>query len=87
MKADKPSIVAGQDNDGCVVFAFSDRSVSALCAVREPRISEVAGLWSPLRERDGEVLDVEVAGEILDDLPRLARAAKGQGSGVDCWAA
>ncbi|MDX2389497.1 MULTISPECIES: hypothetical protein [unclassified Streptomyces] len=85
--ADEPRIVAGQDNDGSVVFAFSDRLVSALGAADEPRIGEVTGLWSQLRDEDGESLDVAVAGEILGDLARLARAAEGQGSGVYCWVA
>ncbi|MEV7855020.1 hypothetical protein [Streptomyces sp. NPDC088183] len=87
MEADEPRIVAGQNNDDCVVFAFSDRLVSALCAVRGPRLSKVAGLWSQLREREAEVLDAEVADEILGDLTRLARAAEWQGSGVYRWVA
>lgn len=87
VEADEPRVVAGQDNDGCVVFAVSDRLLSALSAAGEPQISEVAGLWSQLREQDGEAIGVDVAGEILGDLTRLARAAEGQGSGVYCWIA
>lgn len=85
--ADEPRIVAGQEDDDCVVFAFSDRLVSVLRAADEPWIGEVAGLWSQLRDEDGEALDVEVAGAILGDLARLARAAEGQSSGVYCWVA
>ncbi|MFE5596124.1 hypothetical protein [Streptomyces sp. NPDC056549] len=87
MDADEPRIVAGQDNDGYVVFAFSDRLVSVLGAAGLVKIGEVAVLWSQVREQDGEALDVDVAGEILGDLARLARAAERQGSGVYCWVA
>ncbi|MEU7510339.1 hypothetical protein [Streptomyces lavendulae] len=87
VEADEPRVVAGQDNDGCAVFAVSDRLLSALGAAEEPEISEVAGLWSQLREQDGEAIGVDVASEILGDLSRLARAAQGQECGVYCWVA
>ncbi|MFD4029679.1 hypothetical protein ACFWVP_03890 [Streptomyces sp. NPDC058637] len=87
VEADEPRVVADQDHDGCMVFALSDRLLSALRAAGEPEISEVAGLWSQLRERDGEAIGVDLAGEIPGDLTRLARVAEGQAGGVYCWVA
>lgn len=87
VEADKPRIVAGDDNDGCVVFAVSDRLLSALSAAGDPRIDEVAGLWSQLRAEDGEDIGADVARAILVNLTRLGRAAEERGSAVYCWVA
>ncbi|MFH8841036.1 hypothetical protein [Streptomyces sp. NPDC017868] len=85
--AGEPRIVAGQDNDGCVVFAFSPRLSVALADARPSTLQDAAASWVAQRTEDGKVIGTEIANVILDDLASLVTAARRQGQGVYYWAA
>ncbi|MGW5782334.1 hypothetical protein [Streptomyces sp. NPDC003863] len=70
-EAGEPRIVAGQDNDGCVVFAFSPRLTTALADAGHSRLRDVAASWAQLRTEDGKVIDTEIADRIVGDLAAL----------------
>ncbi|GAA2656881.1 MULTISPECIES: hypothetical protein [Streptomyces] len=86
-EAGEPRIVAGQDNDGCVVFAISARLSAALAEAGHARLRGVAASWAQLRAEDGEVIDTEVADAIVGDLAALVSSARRQNQGVYCWVA
>ncbi|MFH8837239.1 hypothetical protein [Streptomyces sp. NPDC017868] len=87
VEAGEPRVVAGQDNDGCVVFAMSPRLSTALADATHSRLSDTAASWTQLRAEDGEVIDTEIADAIVDDLAALASSAQRQGQSVYCWVA
>jgi hypothetical protein len=87
VEADEPRVVAGQDNDGCVVFAISPRLSAALAGAERSELQAVAASWVARRAEDGEVVDVEIAEAILGDLAALAGGARRRGRGVYCWVA
>ncbi|WP_411108763.1 hypothetical protein [Streptomyces sp. c-19] len=53
LEAGEPRIVAGQDNDGCVVFAISPRLSTALADAEHAGLRDVAASWIRLRAEDG----------------------------------
>ncbi|MEU3606423.1 hypothetical protein AB0E83_13350 [Streptomyces sp. NPDC035033] len=87
VEAGEPRIVAGQDNDGCLVFALSPRLSTALADAGPSRLRDVAVAWAQLRAEDGEVVDTEIAEAILGDLAGLVSSARRHGQGVYCWVA
>ncbi|MFE7961417.1 hypothetical protein [Streptomyces sp. NPDC057413] len=87
VEAGEPRIVAGQDNDGCVVFALSPRLSSALAEATHSRLRDVAASWAQLRAEDSEVIDAEIADAIVGDLAALVSSARRQKQGVYCWVA
>ncbi|MFF9839320.1 hypothetical protein [Streptomyces sp. NPDC013740] len=87
VEAGEPRVVAGQDNDGCVVFAISPRLSTALADATHSRLSNIAASWTQLRAEDGEVIDTEIADAIVGDLAALASSARRQGQSVYCWIA
>ncbi|SCD65836.1 hypothetical protein [Streptomyces sp. OspMP-M43] len=87
VEAGEPRIVAGQDDDGCVVFAISPRLSTALADAPHSRLHDVAASWAQLRAEDGEVIDVEIAEAIVGGLAALVSTARGQNQGVYCWVA
>ena len=68
VEAGEPRVVAGQDNDGCVVFAISPRPSTALADAEHSRLRDVAASWVQLRAEDGEIIHAEIADAIVDDL-------------------
>ncbi|MFC9948963.1 MULTISPECIES: hypothetical protein [Streptomyces] len=87
VEAGEPRIVAGQDNDGCVIFAISPRLSTALTDATHSRLSDVAASWTQLRAEDGEVIDTEIADAIVGDLAALVSSARRQNQSVYCWVA
>ncbi|MFD9105192.1 hypothetical protein ACFVZN_29495 [Streptomyces virginiae] len=87
VEAGEPRIVAGQDNDGCVVFAISPRLTAALADAGHSRLRDVAASWAQLRAEDGEVIDTEIADGIVGDLAALVSSARRQNQNVYCWVA
>ncbi|MEU6213449.1 hypothetical protein ABZ891_26550 [Streptomyces sp. NPDC047023] len=87
VEAGEPRIVAGQDNDGCVVFAISPRLTTALADAGHSRLRDVAASWAQLRAEDGEVIDTEIADGIVSDLAALVSSARRQSQNVYCWVA
>jgi hypothetical protein len=87
VEAGEPRIVAGQDNDGCVVFAISPRLSTALADAERSRLRDVAISWAQLRAEDDEVIDTETADAIVGDLAALVSSARRQAQGVYCWVA
>ncbi|MFC9397472.1 hypothetical protein ACFTWS_30555 [Streptomyces sp. NPDC057027] len=85
--AGEPRIVAGQDDDGCVVFALSTRLSAALADATHSRLSDVAASWTRLRAEDGEVIDAEIADAIVSDPAALVSSARRQNQNVYCWVA
>ncbi|MGW8886255.1 hypothetical protein [Streptomyces sp. NPDC055749] len=85
--AGEPRIVAGQDSDGCVIFAISPRLSTALTDATHSRLSDVAASWTQLRAEDGEVIDTEIAAAIVGDLAALVSSARRQNQSVYCWVA
>ncbi|AZM87141.1 hypothetical protein [Streptomyces sp. W1SF4] len=87
VEAGEPRLVAGQDNDGCVVFAISPRLTTALADAGHTRLRDVAASWVQLRAEDGEVIDTEIADRIVGDLAALVTTAQRQNQNVYCWVA
>lgn len=87
VEAGEPRIIAGQDNDGCVVFAFSPRLTTALADAGRSRLRDVAASWAQLRAEDGEVIDTETADRMVGDLAGLVTSARRQNQSVYCWVA
>ncbi|MFH8803834.1 hypothetical protein ACH4F6_30245 [Streptomyces sp. NPDC017936] len=87
VEAGEPRIVAGQDNDGCVVFAFSPRLSTALADAGHARLRDVAASWIRLRAEDGEVIGTKIADAIMGDLAAPVSSARRQNQGVYCWVA
>ncbi|WP_324616784.1 hypothetical protein [Streptomyces sp. XY332] len=87
VEAGEPRIVAGQDNDGCVVFAMSPGLSAALADAGHSRLRDVAAEWAQLRAEDGEAIDTEIADAIVSDLADLVSSARRQNQGVYCWVA
>lgn len=87
LEAGEPRIVAGEDDDGCVVFALSGRLVDALAEAEPARLHEVAAEWARQRAEDGAAIDADVAREMLGSLGVLARGTKEHGHGLYCWVA
>ncbi|MCL6731036.1 hypothetical protein [Streptomyces neyagawaensis] len=87
LEADEPRLVAGQDDDGCVVFAISPRLSAALAEAERSEVKDAAVAWSAQRAEDGEVIDPEIAELILSDLAALVISARRQGQNVYCWVA
>ncbi|WP_299535367.1 hypothetical protein [uncultured Streptomyces sp.] len=87
LEAGEPRIVAGDDDDGCVVFVLSARLVGALAEAEPSRLREVAVEWARQRAEDGEEIGSEVAVEMLESLGTLARGVEAHGRGVYCWVA
>ncbi|MFI7415597.1 hypothetical protein ACIBU0_43940 [Streptomyces sp. NPDC049627] len=87
VEAGEPRVVAGQDNEGCVVFAISPRLSTALADAEHSRLRDVAASWVQLRAEDGEVIDAEIAEAIVGDLAALVSNARRQSQNVYCWVA
>ncbi|MFE7618067.1 hypothetical protein [Streptomyces sp. NPDC057496] len=87
VEADEPRVVAGRDDDGCVVLALSPRLSAALAGAGPSGLRAVAAAWVARRAEDGETIDVEVAEAILGDLADLVGGARRRGQGVYCWVA
>ncbi|WP_326592894.1 hypothetical protein [Streptomyces sp. NBC_01294] len=88
VEAGEPRIVAGADDDGgAVVFALSDRLVDALSEAEPSRLQETAVQWAGLRAEDGEVIDPDVAREMVTALGALARRTGELDHGLYCWVA
>ncbi|MEU2472622.1 hypothetical protein ABZ601_16190 [Streptomyces sp. NPDC012842] len=87
VEAGEPRIIAGLDDDGCVVFAISPRLSTALAEATHSRLSDVAASWTQLRAEDGEVIDTEIADVIVGDLAGLVTSARRQNQSVYCWVA
>ncbi|MFE3152231.1 hypothetical protein ACFXJ6_37240 [Streptomyces sp. NPDC059218] len=87
IEADEPRLVAGLDDDGCVVFAISPRLTTAFAEAEQSELKDVAVAWSLQRAEDGEVIDTEIAEVILSDLAALGRSARRQGQNIYCWVA
>ncbi|MGW8995022.1 hypothetical protein ACWGRF_34515 [Streptomyces zhihengii] len=87
IEADEPRTVAGQDNDGPVVFALSPCLSAALADAEHARLRDVAASWTRLRAQDGEVIGTEIAEAIVGDLAALVSSARRQNQSVYCWAA
>ncbi|MBM7439335.1 hypothetical protein [Streptomyces sp. HB132] len=87
VEAGEPRVVAGQDNDGCFVFAISPGLSTALADATHSRLSDVASSWAQLRAEDGEAIDAEIADAIVGDLAALVSSARHQKQGVYCWVA
>ncbi|MFF5157787.1 hypothetical protein ACFY3N_16295 [Streptomyces sp. NPDC000348] len=87
VEAGEPCVVAGRDDDGCVVFALSPRLAAALADAERSRLRDVAVSWAAWRAEDGEDIGAEIAEVILGELAALAGHARSRGQGVYCWVA
>ncbi|MFD8418097.1 hypothetical protein [Streptomyces sp. NPDC059466] len=87
VEAGEPRVVAGEDDDGCVVFALSARLTGALAEAERFRLREVAEAWARQRAEDGAAIDTELAGEMVESLGTLARGTEERGHGLYCWLA
>lgn len=87
VEAGEPRIVAGQDDGGCVVFALSPGLSAALADAGPSGLRDIAASWVRLRAADGEIIDSEVADQLMGDLAALVSGARRQGRGVYCWVA
>jgi hypothetical protein len=84
VRAGEPRVVAEIANDGCYVFAVSERLVSLLATADQRRLDEVARQWARLRQEDGEDITDEEAVAHLRQLAGLARRAVDKWNGLFC---
>ncbi|MFD8645929.1 hypothetical protein ACFV14_37115 [Streptomyces zaomyceticus] len=75
-EAGEPRIVAGQDNDGCVVLALSPCLSAALADAGHARLSDVAASWTRLRAEEGEVIGTEIADAIVGGPAAVVSSAR-----------
>ncbi|MFB8026351.1 hypothetical protein ACFQ6U_04820 [Streptomyces sp. NPDC056465] len=87
VEAGEPRIVAGQDNDGCVVFALSPCLSAAPADATPSSLSVVVASWTQLRAEDAEIIDTEIADAIVGDLAALVSSARRRNQSVYCWVA
>lgn len=87
VEAGEPRLVAGQDDDGCVVFAVSPRLSAVLAGAERSELEDAAVAWSLQRAEDGEVIGTETAIVILGDLAAFVGSARRRGRNVCCWVA
>ncbi|MFI7290796.1 hypothetical protein ACIBRY_29745 [Streptomyces anulatus] len=87
VEAGEPRVVAGEDDDGCVVFAISPGLSAALADAERPGLREAAASWVQLRAEESEIIDVEIADTIVSDLAALVSSARDLGQAVYCWVA
>ncbi|MEU9864210.1 hypothetical protein AB0D99_25380 [Streptomyces sp. NPDC047971] len=87
VEAGEPRVVAGQDNDGCLVFVLSPRLSTALVDAGHSRLREIAAAWAQLLAEDGEDIDEGIAEVILGELAALVGSARKQDQSVYCWVA
>ncbi|MFD0272253.1 hypothetical protein ACFVGY_37685 [Streptomyces sp. NPDC127106] len=87
IEAGEPRVIAGQDDEGCVVFAISARLSAALAHADRSRLRAVATSWAQLRMEDGESIDTEIADAVVLDLADLAGSARRQSQRIYCWVA
>ena len=80
--ADSESAVISDDDEGALIIGASERLQAALGGASSGELDRVARLWAEERAREGEVLDPELALEILTELGRLSRAAEQR---LYCW--
>ena len=66
--------LSGED-DGALIVAASVELQEALASASPADLARVAQLWAAERAVEGEVVDPELAQEILTELARLARTA------------
>ncbi|MFF5900623.1 hypothetical protein ACFY8O_32525 [Streptomyces argenteolus] len=86
-EAGEPRLVAGQEEDGCLVFALSNRLSAAFARAEQSDLRAAAAGWSSRRAKEGDVIEREIASVILGDLAALVSSARRQGHGVYCWTA
>ncbi|MFF4911236.1 hypothetical protein ACFY2T_40955 [Streptomyces sp. NPDC001260] len=84
LQAGEPRIITEITNDGCYVFAVSERLTTALARAGQSELDEVAHKWVPSRQSDGEDISEEEAVAHLSALAALARSATRQGARVYC---
>jgi hypothetical protein len=87
VEAAEPRIIAGQNDDGCVVFAVSPCLSAALAEAERSGLEDAAVAWSVRHAEGREVMDAEIASVILGGLAALVASARGQVQGVYCWVA
>ncbi|AWL38243.1 MULTISPECIES: hypothetical protein [Streptomyces] len=87
VEAGEPRIVAGQGDDGCVVFAISPRLSTALADAGHSRLRDIAASWAQLCAEDGDVIETEIAHAIVSDLAALVSSARRQNQSAYCWVA
>ncbi|MEU7074032.1 hypothetical protein [Streptomyces narbonensis] len=85
--AGEPRIVAGLENDGCVVFAISPRLSTALADAGPSRLRDIAASWAQVRTEDGEAIVAEIADAIVGGLAALVSSARRKPQSVYCWVA
>ncbi|MQY14468.1 hypothetical protein SRB5_46350 [Streptomyces sp. RB5] len=83
--AGEPHLIAGKDDDGPVVFAFSPLLCTALAEAGRSELKDAAAAWFLRQEGSRRVFNTELADLILSDVAALVRKARDQGRSVYCW--
>ena len=68
--------VITDEDDGALIVAASVELQEALAGASEAELERVARRWADERAAEGEIIDPELAGEILTELARLARTTE-----------
>src|SRR5687767_9923034 len=74
LRASAAGVITDED-DGALIVAASVELQEALTSASPADLARVAQLWAAERAVEGEVVDPELAQEILTELARLARTA------------
>jgi len=74
--------VITDEDDGALIVAASAELQQALSRASTADLGRIARLWAVERAAEGEVIDPELAREILTELGRLSRTAEHR---LYCW--
>jgi hypothetical protein len=83
----QPKVVTGDDNDAPVVLAASPDLTRLLANADEATLNDLAEQWLELRADEGEVIDDELASELVAAVAGLATSAARTGQSLYCWIA
>lgn len=82
--SDGPNVVVGGDGFPVVLTVSLDLT-RALAAADDHMLSGAAERWVELRDEEGEIIDDELAQEIVKEVAALAVGAVRTGKSLYCW--
>jgi hypothetical protein len=84
MTSGGPEVVAGSDGFPVVLVAPRDLTI-ALAGADDHMLGTTAERWVELREEEGEIIDDELAQQVIREVAALAVGAARTGESLYCW--
>ena len=83
--ADGVDLLASEGDEGPWVFSVPGALVQALAALEAERVAAAAEAWAATEAVRREAWSAAAAGQLLAELVRLARQARGEGAALLMW--